>query len=63
MAHVVLFMPIKNDSLPEAYPQDGLLTLSVKIMFRNSKKGLGVFGKPLLELWPIRFLLWNPKGV
>lgn len=48
MAHVVLLMQIKNDSLPETDAQDELLALTVKIpevrsVFRNRNKGLGVF--------------------
>lgn len=31
MAHMVLFMQIKNDSLPKTDVQDGLLSLTVKI--------------------------------
>lgn len=66
MAHVVLFMQIKNDSLQENDAEDGLLALIVKIpevhiMFRNSKKGLSVF---LASLWNCDqsvFSLRNPK--
>lgn len=67
MAHVVLFMQIKNDSLQETDAEDELLALTVKTpevhtMFRNSKKGLSVF---LASLWTVTnqfFSLRNPKG-